>query len=442
MQTKRLVSALLVALPVLAGCRTDEKINAPATIDPLFQRYVALGNSITAGFQSAGINDSTQRRSYAQLLAKAMGTSFVYPSLNGRGCPPPFTNNVTQSRVGGGTGSTCDLRIPQSPTGILNSLAVPGARVTELLSNFGVPFSSSNALTTFFLGGRTQIERMQEAHPTFVSVWIGNNDVLGALTSSTNPGDPTLITPLALFTAQYDSVLDAIEATGAKAALVSVADVTVIPYASRAAIWYCVKNGGCPPPLPPQDPLLASIPTFSVNANCAPVPPASGGLAILVPWTIGLTKVSTALAGTPSSIDCSVDNEVVTTSELVGLGTAVAQFNAHIQAEAASRGMATGFTGGLDHLRLDVHTGRSASQRHGSSPRRGFRGLGDQPAVRDSAAGPGLRHGVLPGPVTAIGRHIGATLPAVRWGGSLHLTPRRTTTNRDRQSPDGHRLTP
>jgi phospholipase/lecithinase/hemolysin len=340
MQTKRLVSALLVALPVLAGCRTDEKINAPATIDPLFQRYVALGNSITAGFQSAGINDSTQRRSYAQLLAKAMGTSFVYPSLNGRGCPPPFTNNVTQSRVGGGTGSTCDLRIPQSPTGILNSLAVPGARVTELLSNFGVPFSSSNALTTFFLGGRTQIERMQEAHPTFVTVWIGNNDVLGALTSSTNPGDPTLITPLALFTAQYDSVLDAIEATGAKAALVSVADVTVIPYASRAAIWYCVKNGGCPPPLPPQDPLLASIPTFSVNANCAPVPPAGGGLAILVPWTIGLTKVSTALAGTPSSIDCSVDNEVVTTSELVGLGTAVAQFNAHIQAEAASRGMA------------------------------------------------------------------------------------------------------
>jgi len=336
MQTKRLVSSLLVALPVLAGCRTDEKIHAPAVTDALFQRYVSMGNSITAGFQSAGISDSTQQRSYAQLLAAAMGTSFVYPQLNGRGCPPPFTNNVTQARVGGGTSTTCDLRVPQPATGILNSVAVPGARVEELLNNFGTPASASNALTTFFLGGRTQVERMQQAHPTFVTVWIGNNDVLGSLTSSTNPGNPALITPLANFTAQYDSVLDAIEATGAKAALLSVADVTVIPYASRAAIWYCLKNGGCPPPLPAQDPLLAGIPTFSVNANCAP----NGGLSILVPWTIGLTKVSTALSGTPASIDCSVDNEVVTTAELTGLATAVAQFNAHIQAEAANRGMA------------------------------------------------------------------------------------------------------
>ena len=86
MQIKRLVSTLLVALPVLAGCRTDEKLNAPATVDPMFQRYASLGNSITAGFQSGGISDSTQLRSYAQLLAKAMGTSFNYPRLNGRGC--------------------------------------------------------------------------------------------------------------------------------------------------------------------------------------------------------------------------------------------------------------------------------------------------------------------------------------------------------------------
>jgi len=35
----------------------------------MFQRYVAMGNSITAGFQSGGINDSTQRRSYAVLVA-------------------------------------------------------------------------------------------------------------------------------------------------------------------------------------------------------------------------------------------------------------------------------------------------------------------------------------------------------------------------------------
>jgi GDSL-like Lipase/Acylhydrolase len=339
---RRLLAASLALVLPLAGCASDESLK-PAGPPPvpsggaMFQTYVSMGNSITAGFQSAGINDSTQKRSYAVLLAGAMGTEFHYPSLLGRGCPPPFTNNVTQARLGGGTGGTCDLR---ASSAVPNNLAVPGARVTELLSNFGVPVSASNALTLLFLGGKTQVERMTEAAPSFVTVWIGNNDVLGSLTSQSNPGDPALVTPLSLFTAQYDSVLDAIDAAGAKAALVSVADVTVIPYASKAAIWYCLKNGGCPPPLPPQNPTLAAIPTFTVNVNCAPVPPTGGGLAILVPWTVGLTKVSTAVGGTPASIDCSVDNEVVTTAELTGLATAVAQFNAHIQAEATARGMA------------------------------------------------------------------------------------------------------
>lgn len=343
MRIQRLITTLLVALPVLAGCRTDENLNAPKVADPIFQRYVSLGNSITAGFQSAGISDSTQQRSYAVLLGRAMGTSFNYPRLNGRGCPPPFTNNVTQARVGGGTATTCDLRVPVS--GTVNNLAVPGARVQEVLSNFGVPVSSSNALTTFFLGGKTQLDRMTEAEPTFVSVWIGNNDVLGALTSQSNPGDPALVTPLATFTAQYDSVLDAIEAVGAKAALLSVGDVSVIPYASKGAIWFCLKNGNgaggdCPAPLPPRNPQLQGIPTFTVNANCAPIAPAGGGLSILVPWTVGLTKLSTAIAGAPASINCAVDNEVITTAELTGLVTAVQGFNAHIQAEATRRGMA------------------------------------------------------------------------------------------------------
>ena len=64
------------------GPNFDESLKEPAVIDPLFRRYAALGNSITAGFQSAGINDSTQRRAYPVLLAMAMGTDFTYhPSL-------------------------------------------------------------------------------------------------------------------------------------------------------------------------------------------------------------------------------------------------------------------------------------------------------------------------------------------------------------------------
>src|SRR2546426_3935771 len=66
----------------------------------MFQRYVAMGNSITAGVQSAGINDSTQKQSYAAVMAAAMGSPFYYPSLNAPGCPPPLTNIFTGARVG------------------------------------------------------------------------------------------------------------------------------------------------------------------------------------------------------------------------------------------------------------------------------------------------------------------------------------------------------
>jgi lysophospholipase L1-like esterase len=349
MSFNRIAGSLLLALPLLAGCRSDESLNEPDVVNNMFRRYVSLGNSITAGFQSGGINDSTQVRSYANLLALAMGTDFNMPlfadhPLLGKGCPAPIDTNTKQPphRVGGGSATGCSLRVPTA--GPVNNVAFPGATVGELLSNFGSPPSVTDVYKQFILGGRTELELMQRLEPTFVSVFIGANDVLGAILDA-NPGNPALVTPLNTFTAQYDEVLDSIEATGARAVLVSVPDVTVIPYASSAAIWFCLKNGNgaggdCPPPFPPRNPNIQGIPTFSVAANCAPVPPAGGGIQVLVPWTIGLTKLNTAIGGTPASIDCSVDNEVVTAAETQGIATALAQYNAHIASEATARGYA------------------------------------------------------------------------------------------------------
>ncbi len=334
MKTQRLAASLVLTL-ALAGCHADEALNSPPVIDPMFQRYVSMGNSITAGFQSAGINDSTQQRSYAVLLAHAMGTSFIYPSLAGLGCPPPFTNNVTQVRVGGDTSSThCDLRNPA--VSAPNNTAVPGARAEELLSNFGIPVSSSNALTTFFLGGRTQIETMQSEQPTFVSAWIGNNDVLGSLTDRSNPGNPALITPSAVFDGQIDSIAAAIAATHAKALLIGVADVSAIPYSSKASAYFCLSAGaggacGVAPALPPN---------FHVLANCAPALAGGLGDTTLVPWPVGVTLVLRAAQGVNDTLDCSIDQAVVTPAELAGLHAAVTGFNAKISAVAAANGWA------------------------------------------------------------------------------------------------------
>ena len=335
MTYKRYAAALLVALPLLTSCKSDDKLAPRPTppINEMFERYVSLGNSLTAGFQSAGINDSTQRRAYPLLLATAMGTQFNYPQLSGLGCPPPWINNLTQARVGGPNAPPCGLRT--TVLGPMNNFAFPGAEVAELLDNFGDSPSATDVFKTFLLGGRTEIELMQQRHPTFVSLWVGSNDVLGALTAS-NPGDPSEITDTTAWKASYDAVLDAVEAEGANAVLISIPDVTVSPFASSAAIWYCLKNGGCPAPLPPQNPLLAAIPTFTVNVNCAP----PAGLPVLVPWPVGFGKIGAALQGTPTSIDCSVDNEVVTAAERAVMVAAVSTFNTHIASEAAARGFA------------------------------------------------------------------------------------------------------
>jgi hypothetical protein len=345
MKPRYLAASLALALSILAGCHSDDSLNPP-TPPPvpsggaMFQRYVAMGNSITAGVQSAGINDSTQARSYAVLLAAAMGTSFVYPRLNMPGCPPPFLNNVTQARVNlpglpTPTSTTCYLRQNNVTP---NDVAVPFARAIEALTNFAVP-SRANALTTMFLGGRNQVKAMRDQNPTFVSLWIGNNDALAALTNLANPGRADSVTDVTVFQTQYGQILDSIEAAGAKAVLITVADISIIPYASRGSVYWCIKNQpACgfttPAPFPAQ---------FTVNNNCAPLAtgiPGANGDSILVPWPIGVPKIAAAAAGGATNLDCSVDAEVVTPSEYAGLRNAVVGFNTYIQAQAAARGFA------------------------------------------------------------------------------------------------------
>jgi lysophospholipase L1-like esterase len=343
MQRTRMIAALVLALPLLAGCYENDPLNAPdlSTSNGLMARYVSMGNSITAGYQSAGINDSTQQRSYAVLFAGRANAPFFVPSLQGRGCAPPLTNNVTETRVGGGTASTCDLRADERLFYVSN-VAVPGATSFSPNDNM-IAFANSNALTTFILGGRTQVQAMFDADPTFVTAWIGNNDILGSLTSSSNPGNPALVTPQPVFEANYAGMLDSIEATGAAATLISVADVSVIPYASRTAIYYCltyVDVARCQAPLPTTpDPNLAGLQAlglWNVDVNCA----APAGLATLIPWTKALPMLAAAAGGSPQTMDCSVDSMVVTPTELTGLQNAVAGFNGYISAQAAARGMA------------------------------------------------------------------------------------------------------
>src|SRR3989454_7801444 len=122
-----------------------------------------MGTTITAGWQSDGINDSTQVQSFAVLLARQMQTPFYVPLMNRPGCRPPLTNIYLQTRVLPAVPGNCALRKTQPiPPPYINNVAVPGALVVDPLDNSGNP----TALTTFFLGGQTPIQAIRRAKPT------------------------------------------------------------------------------------------------------------------------------------------------------------------------------------------------------------------------------------------------------------------------------------
>lgn len=324
-------AAAVLGITLGIGACDHEQVNRPfgnVPVDPLFERYVSLGNSITAGFQSGGIDSLTQMQAYPVLLARAMRSPFFAPLLRRPGCPPLYTNVFTQTRV---PGPACALRqLPNIPPPYISNTAVPGAEVIDIYSNLDAA-ANANALTTFILGGLTQVQMMLRADPTFISVWIGNNDVLGAATSLTNGGDTTEITPVATFEARYGAMMDSVDLAGARGgALIGVANVTAIPFFSQGQTYFALKAGGTTFP-----------PTFTVSANCAPTGLGGRGDSVLVPFPYGAALVGAAAAGTPTNLDCGdTVAEIVVPAELRSLVAAVNGYNAFISAQATARGWA------------------------------------------------------------------------------------------------------
>lgn len=326
------LSACLGLTLIAVACQSDDLFTTtppPYAGSGMFARYVSFGNSITAGIQSFGLSDSTQVVAYPVLLARAMGTPFNYPSLNNPGCPPPITNIFTSppTRVGGLPDTFCALR-KNVPT-LLNNVAFPGASVLELLNtNYGPPqppAAATDAYKLFLLGGRTELQRAREVLPTFVTVWIGNNDVLGAILDTGDAGQAADITPPATFATQYNALMDSIDSFGSVqgGALLGVVQATGAPYVSRGGAYAAAS---------------LAIPTMTVLPNCLAFQAltATDTAFVEVPFHYGAPIVAKAAAGIPDTLDCS-NYHVISVPEAVNMISTVAQYNATIQAAATAR---------------------------------------------------------------------------------------------------------
>jgi lysophospholipase L1-like esterase len=364
----------LGAVAAVAACTGDtasKQVLGPRLTgnSAIFQSYVSLGNSITAGYQSSGINDSTQRRAYPVLFASQVGTRFIYPSLAMPGCAPPISNFTTQVRVPFGTtattSSSCFLRNP-AVTDLLNNVAVPGATVSDLTAPTGT--AASNTLTSLFLGGRSQVQKALQSNPTFASIWIGNNDVLAAAVSGVlvpmagvSPG----VTPVATYTAKFDEAIN--QLTTAKpnleGMLFGVVKVTNAPILFPVAVlqtnaaFLAGFDQASGRVSTSTDPYKAAA--LTIDPNC------TGNGGTLVSFLIASQirafrndtnatgqppKAATSRAGHPPVIACGTNTLglpatvgevfILTTAEQTSLNTTVDSYNSYLSTKAGSLGWA------------------------------------------------------------------------------------------------------
>ena len=257
-----LAIGLVSCEPEFENAVTDEGFYDAGDAD--FSNYVSLGNSLTAGYADSALYMSGQEDSYPNIMAEQFG--FV-----GGG---DFTQPLTSDNLGGllyggvqisgnrlvlsadengnpfptpldGTPMT---DVTTSATGPFNNMGVPGAKSYHLVtpgygSVAGVANGTANPWFARFATSEstTVLADAVSLNPTFFSLWIGNNDILGYATSGgsgvdqAGNFDPSTyggndITDPNVFAAAYSAQVDALVAGGAKGVLLNIPDVTSIPY--------------------------------------------------------------------------------------------------------------------------------------------------------------------------------------------------------------------
>lgn len=216
-----------------------------------FGNYVAIGNSLTAGYMDGALYNMGQEYSLAALLHQQMQFAgapgnFTQPNINSE---LGFNTSVDQPQQGPILGRfKLDTDIPgPSPTiggdeiapydgntAELNNFGVPGIVVGQLLTeDTGNP--QTQAYNPFYArfasspGTSTIIGDALAAQPSFFTLWIGNNDVLGyAISGASNPNILTSEQDFEnFFNATVNQLLNNSQASGVVA---TIPPVTAIPF--------------------------------------------------------------------------------------------------------------------------------------------------------------------------------------------------------------------
>lgn len=231
----RWTGVAMLATMGLFACQPEIDVVAPSSGTADFSTYIALGNSLTSGYADGGLYREGQINSFPEMIAKSMqetggATGFKTPLM-------PVGNGSGYLQLVGGAPAP----VAADPSafasvasgGPYQNMGVPGARVKSLTqvgygSSAGNPFYARFASTPL----STIVGEAAAQNPTFFTLWIGNNDVLGYATSGGDQGGDA-ITPTAEFETDLDKILTGMAAAKG-AAIINIPDILGAPYFTTA----------------------------------------------------------------------------------------------------------------------------------------------------------------------------------------------------------------
>ena len=279
---KHTVPALALLGLSLGSCKPDLEDNPKSSAGQAdFSRFLAVGNSLTAGFGDNGLYLEGQLSSYPAIMAQQFalvgGGAFAQPlfaaaNSNGTGYlslsgftaagSPVLAPVAANAAVGLGADGRTPLLVKYTAADNQN-LGIPGIRVADVQTP-GYGFNNPLGFNPYFerlLGAATAgatyqqyvRERVTTIKPTFFTNWLGNNDVLGYATSG---GTAAPLTGDAEFTTKYTAVTDELTAGGAKGLLATIPNVVNVPYFTTVPTASTIASVSAAP-VPPS--IVASL---------------------------------------------------------------------------------------------------------------------------------------------------------------------------------------
>ncbi len=247
-----LISLIMACKPTIKTPAVD-KGSVDAT------RFVAIGNSITAGYADGALYFDGQQNSFVNLLSQQFkligGGDFRQPLLSaasvgvGTDSSAPFKLGYSTDCKGvtalapvrvASTGDVSAFNTSvYSAQGPFNNIGVPGVKaITAVQSGFGNSSLGAGNFNPYFYrmaanpATSSLLSDAVAMNPTFFSVFIGNNDVLayaleGGASDAITP--PSGISGVG-FDGSINAIVNALTANGAKGVIANIPDITSLPY--------------------------------------------------------------------------------------------------------------------------------------------------------------------------------------------------------------------